>query len=343
MATSCKTGVLAALATGGLWSTLASAQVLTHTATSPTLDRWMYPFSFTPGTRTAAPAFGANLLDGFDDRDGQYVIGFDTDASIPAGLDLASYRVLTVTLTATVSNDLQFDYDPTPDALSTFLIPDTDLDPGRPLEVFACGYRNGFDLATWEETSPYGANPVVDPAQGSRHIFSAVFDSSGDVVDVSNSLKDQFDPAPMGLGITPDVIPGDPVPADTTFTFELDLCDPFHLNYVREALEFGRLNLVITSLVEASAIDGPPTGEPNYPVFYTRENAIAQILGLEPTIEIVVRVGSAGDYTGDGERNFFDVSAFLADFNAGARAADLNQDCELNFFDVSQFLQEFAG
>jgi len=49
-----------------------------------------------------------------------------------------------------------------------------------------------------------------------------------------------------------------------------------------------------------------------------------------------------GDFTGDGELNFFDVSAFLTLFSSQDSAADLNNDGELNFFDVSLFLNYFV-
>jgi hypothetical protein len=43
----------------------------------------------------------------------------------------------------------------------------------------------------------------------------------------------------------------------------------------------------------------------------------------------------------DGALNFFDVSVFLNNYNAGSPAADLNGDGTLNFFDVSTFLNSY--
>ncbi len=43
----------------------------------------------------------------------------------------------------------------------------------------------------------------------------------------------------------------------------------------------------------------------------------------------------------DGALNFFDVSVFLSNYNAGSLAADLNGDGVLNFFDVSVFLTSY--
>ena len=44
------------------------------------------------------------------------------------------------------------------------------------------------------------------------------------------------------------------------------------------------------------------------------------------------------DFNGDGTLNFFDVSAFIQDYNAGG---DFNEDGQTNFFDVSAFIQEY--
>jgi len=48
------------------------------------------------------------------------------------------------------------------------------------------------------------------------------------------------------------------------------------------------------------------------------------------------------DINGDGDLNFFDVSAFLSAFAAMEPVADFNDDGTHNFFDVSDFLGAFA-
>lgn len=53
--------------------------------------------------------------------------------------------------------------------------------------------------------------------------------------------------------------------------------------------------------------------------------------------------GCAPDLTGDGELNFFDVSAFLSAFANGDAVADFTGDGEFNFFDVSAFLAAFGA
>ena len=49
----------------------------------------------------------------------------------------------------------------------------------------------------------------------------------------------------------------------------------------------------------------------------------------------------AADLNGDGELNFFDVSAFLNAFNAQDPIADFDRNDEWNFFDVSAFLNAY--
>ena len=47
------------------------------------------------------------------------------------------------------------------------------------------------------------------------------------------------------------------------------------------------------------------------------------------------------DLTGDGQVNFFDVSAFLSAYNAMDPIADFNNDGVFSFFDVSAFLSAY--
>ena len=49
------------------------------------------------------------------------------------------------------------------------------------------------------------------------------------------------------------------------------------------------------------------------------------------------------DLTGDGQLNFFDVSAFLTAFSAMDPVADFTGDGMYNFFDVSAFLTAFSA
>ena len=69
--------------------------------------------------------------------------------------------------------------------------------------------------------------------------------------------------------------------------------------------------------------------------------SIDAVLGMS-----IVSSGSMGscaaDINGDGNLNFFDVSAFLNAFGEMDPAADFNGDGQFNFFDVSAFLTAFG-
>lgn len=53
--------------------------------------------------------------------------------------------------------------------------------------------------------------------------------------------------------------------------------------------------------------------------------------------------GCTADLDGNGELDFFDVSAFLDAFGAGDPVADFDNNGEFDFFDVSAFLDEFGS
>ncbi|KAA0216218.1 MAG: hypothetical protein DYG94_05745 [Leptolyngbya sp. PLA3] len=308
----------------------------------------MYPFNGTPGTRFLASTFGTGGIPGFDDRDAQFILLFDTVGQVPSGQGIGAYRVISARVTVTVYNDEEFFYDPTFDAMDSYRADDdpehvVDSDVGRPIEIFPVGYRDGFSLANWTETSPF--NVQGDPFTNSERLrtaYSAVYSPTGVVTDVSLAVRDEIDVESMAEGQA-DLTPGAAVPADTTFTFELDVCDAGVQRYFNEGLNFGRMNFAVVSMHGSTWDPDIGPGDPSYPNFYTSENPLAQILGLTPTFEITVRVGSAGDYNEDGHRDFFDVQLFLNDFSNERAPADLNSDCRFDFFDVQRFLNEFSN
>ncbi len=64
--------------------------------------------------------------------------------------------------------------------------------------------------------------------------------------------------------------------------------------------------------------------------------------GVTVSAEVVVPSSSCeADLTGDGDLNFFDISAFLNAFAAEDSIADFTDDGLFNFFDVSAFLNAF--
>ena len=140
--------LLVALAVLGTLPVAAAAQVYSASASQPAIDRWMYPFGSSPGAEANAPVFAALHQPGFDERDAQFLLAFDTAPAIPAQAGELRYRVIAARVRVVVSNDQRFQYDPTFDAvttsyLSTDLEYTPDQDPGKPIELFGVGFRNG--------------------------------------------------------------------------------------------------------------------------------------------------------------------------------------------------------
>jgi hypothetical protein len=260
---------------------------------SPSLDRWMYPFNATPGSRPTAPTFGAVGEDGFDDRDAQFLIGFDTASVAPAGLGVGNYAVGSVTVTATVVTGGAFAYDGTADPLASYGAGGTDADAGRPIELFGVGYRNGFTRQTFAENSPFSP---AGPGEAVRNAFAADY-VAGLPVDVSNNVSGTgatapFEATPWAVGHT-SLAAGDLVPANTTFSFELDLNDPDVLAYVRDGLNAGDLRFTLTSL-HAAALGGSAS----FPNFYTRENALPSAVPASLTVALVPEPSALALVTG---------------------------------------------
>lgn len=77
------------------------------------------------------------------------------------------------------------------------------------------------------------------------------------------------------------------------------------------------------------------------PTPWVREETIRNSFLTEMRTFTVDACVAAADLNGDGDLDFFDVSAFLTAFNAQDESADFNNDGQFNFFDVSAFLTSF--
>jgi len=259
--------------------------VADFTIDQPTADRWMYPFNSTPGTRPAASAFGAVGEAGFDDRDGQILVRFNTTSLFAAGLGASSYNIGSLSLSLTVNLDNAFQYDPTYDSYRTHLDPNApgyqaDSDAGTPVELFAVGYRNGYSESTFQETSPFGPN-----GEGTRNAYAAGLNPGGTMVDVSNNVANGFEAVPFAIGTIAGLAPGSFVPADSVMTFNLDLSNPAVVAWLQSSLNDGYLEFMVTSLQSTSQ-----QATSGFPSFYMKENILNDPTSSDPTDHIAAKL-----------------------------------------------------
>ncbi len=246
----------------------------------PSNDRWNYPHNASPGARARASLFRATDESGVS-RYGTFIVGFDTAALIPKGK--ASYQIITAQLQLMTSDNFEVPYDPTYDPGASHLPDDheahiTDEDAGRPVHVFGTGFRNGFNIETWNESAPYSP----DAPEAGPTVFPIVLDESGLPADVSFAVDyaNPADAAPFAVGVLEDTAPGELIPADTWMRFDIDVNDAAVLAYLQQGLAQGKLSFTFTSL------NGGGHGLRTYPEFHTSDS----LLGEAPRMHLAVRV-----------------------------------------------------
>lgn len=306
-----------------------AADTIVATFPSPALDRWMYPFNSTPGTRPAISTFGSTPGGtDFDCRDGQMLVRFDTGAQVPAGQG-AALTVTRATLLIEVANDLVFTYDPTPDPWQTFLAASdprrqADADPGQPVECFGVGFRNGWTLASFQENSPYAPGGASFLAPGVRNAFAAGFDGQGALVDVSQNPREGWQPKAFATGAIDGLEAGAQAPAGTTMRFDIDVADPLVQGYLRDGLDAGRVMLSVSSLTFVVQGQGP------YPAFIAKENALVLAGAAQPArLELEVSTGPAcgfADLNCDGTVSGADLGLLLGAWGGDGAAIGADLD-----------------
>ena len=311
-------------------------------------DRWMYPFNATPGFRPAGSIFGFVTVPAngdFDNRDAQNIIAFDTTGIVESGLGVDSYNIDSITVRMTLSGPASGPLDTTYDVWQTYLpssapgaIPDSD--PGRPIEIYAAGFRFGFTRLTWEEgstfsvTGPFGTN--------NRTVFTAGFNGKGALVDVSSNVNDQSDNTPLAIAGFPGLSDGDTPPEGAVATFDIDLSDDRTKAWVADSLNEGRIVFAISSLIFASQGDGVLTQ------MYMRENALVTAGVRDPAnITMAGSTGGSGcqipgDINGDCQVNGADLGAMLAAWGSDDPGADIDGNGTVDGGDLGTLLANWS-
>ncbi len=346
MLNTCRKVVVAGLMIASTGS--ASADPIDVQIGTPTLDRWVYTFGSTPGTETEATVFsisGSGFESTFDIRDGQFLVGYETSGLVTPAQGTTRYRILSARVTARISRDKVFQYDGTFDALETYFAPEepgyvADGDVGRPIELHPVGYRNGLSAATFVENTPFAfGNPVQKRVRNAYAAQYANADGTGSLVDVSNNSYEQvgfprFESRPIAVGVCP-LSAGALVDVNTDFVFDVDVTNAGAIRHIREGLNGGRLNFMISSL-SATSQQSSVT-----PAFYTREFPAS--LGAVPVrLELRVCVGAPADWNCSGGVSVQDVFDYLGGYFANA--GDFNANGSTSVQDIFDFLTAyFAG
>jgi len=312
----------------------AEAQPFIVDFAQPTLDRWMYPFNFTPGTRSSMSTFAALGSPDFDNRDGQVLIGFDTIGLIPTGEGPNRYRIDRAVVRIGIDQDRAIRYDPTYDPFVTYLNADDpefvpDADAGRSIELYGVGYRNDFTAETFLETSPFANTDAT--YRGTRNVFPTDF-IEGQRMDISNNVDQRFDPTPFAVGQM-DLEPGALVPFDTDVTFTIDLENPDAVAYLQESLDEGRLRLAINSLHPAVQQGGV------FASFLSKEALFGSELAAR--LELEVTISSPADFNGDGVVDGADLGTLLGQWGSDG-PADLNGDGVVDGADLGTLLGQWG-
>ena len=266
----------------------AFAEVIDIQLNQPALDRWMYPFNSTPGTRSVLTTFGSDRDNPtqFDARDGQILLAFDTGASVPIGS--GAYEILEAEVSISFANDMVVQYDPTSDPWQMFLPAGdarrvNDPDAGQPIELAGVGFRGGFTAATFQENSSYAVSGASYLSPGVRNAFAACYDSANNFVDMSNHPRVGFQPNVFAVGQVAGLTAGQLIPQDSVMTFQVNVADANIQNYLRQGIEAGRTFFSLSSLTFVAQQSG------NYPAFYSKENAYVQF-GLADAAHLRMKV-----------------------------------------------------
>ncbi len=312
------------------------AELVPVTLGPPTDDVWVYTFG-QGALATVAPTYAGDFSDPFPDRFGTLFLTFDGDGLIPN--PNRPFRVKSFTLELSMLNSSSFDqnngviYDPTYDPVETYINPALDQDPGRPMELYAVGYRNGFTLDSWRAanfpvtgTDGYNAVPVDFPPGMSAGR------------SVSNSVNDAIDTHPLAIGTTPNLI-GPPGGVQRVldlarWSFTSQDLSSDEADYLSQELASGSLSFMLSSM-QLAGFEGMG-GDEIYPRWATLETAFPV---PDPTLTVTLEVSPPSDVNADFRVDIEDLYAW----EQSSGLLDVNADGTVNQLDRAVLLESLRS
>lgn len=301
------------------------------TLTPPAEDVWVYTFG-QGAFATAAPTFAGDFSDPFPDRFGTLFLTFDATGFVPDSD--RPIRLTGFSLELSMLNSSTFDqtdgvfYDPTYDPVASYVDPSTDTDPGRPIELYAVGYRNGFTFETWRD-----ANYPVSGADGYNAVPIDFPSDSHPGRRVDESVSDGFDTIPLAIGTTPDLIEA----TDGTlrvldlarWTFEAADLTRAESDFFTAQIDAGSISFMVSSL-QLAGFDGMG-GEEIYPRFATLETAFPI---EDARVELSIEVSAPADVNTDFTVDIEDLYAW----EQGSGLRDVDEDGSVTAADRSALI-----
>ncbi|QDT01372.1 DUF1559 domain-containing protein [Adhaeretor mobilis] len=268
----------------------------------------------------------------FPARQSAVLFAFETTEEVTAGLAPSAYQINSVTFTAKMQSSGTL-YSDTPATPTSYLanFQNSTLDSQQAVELFGVGFRagyEGFDLGTSAGGSGQGGQRLeesngqaIHSGPGNSYVaYPIVGDGSGGVIDVNSNITggfsatapgettDPFEVMPWAVGTarnaadTADLLPGETIPDEATFSFELDLTLPGVTEYVQQGLSEGVLGLFLSSLHPTDQYGGSG----GFPQWYMKEsqtpfNQIVFPNGEAATlaIDFTISEGLPGDFDGN--------------------------------------------
>ncbi len=339
----------------------------------PALDTWAYTNGFGGGSRLQAPSFGGIFVAegesefspngaGGPARLGSMLIAFETTEAIEAGLPPSRYAIESVVVTARMADgstgSLPYSEQPiSPSGLLSEAL-SGGISSQKPMELFGVGFRSGYEGFALGVDQTGTRFSEATPAYGNDgyRVFPVVGDGGDGYRDVSNNLTGgfsatepqgetaPFDADPWSVG-TAGLNEGESVPANTTYTFDLDLGLHGVTDYLQESLASGVLGFMLSS-VHPAAQPGSAGGG-SYPQWFAKE-AVGVFSGAEAatlTIDYAI-LPIAGDYDGNGFVEPADYDTWSASYGLEVTpdtGADGNGDGFVDAADYTVWRDAIAG